>query len=407
MPVPPRIVRLTSVFEPPREVLEGRGASFDPIGGMQNHTACLTRALDARGVHQDVVTTRPPGAPAQQVVGERATVHRLGLPVRTLRQLYAPGAARAVHRLAAGASLVHVHLGEDLAVVPIGLSAARRHGIPFVLTIHLSLQHTLAGGSPHARFLRGAGGRLEALGAARADAVIALAPRLARLLLDDGVDPQRVHVIPSGVVPADFAAADRSDPLVGVPRPRVLFVGRLAFQKGVGTLVEAAARLRTPDAQVVLVGDGPERAELERQVARLGLADRVSFLGFRSHDEIPAILQAGDVMVLPSRYEELGSVLLEGLQAGLPIVASATGGIPDALDGAGVLVAPGDPAELAAAIDGLLADPAERARLSAAARERAGDFDWDDLAARVHDVYEQVLPGRRSAVAPLEPSLDA
>src|SRR3954452_10355457 len=102
-----RILRLCSVFEPPRAVLMGRGARFDPIGGMQNHTACLTRALDARGAAQDVVTTRPPGARRDEALGARTRVHRVGLPVRALRQGYALPAARLVHGLARDADLVH------------------------------------------------------------------------------------------------------------------------------------------------------------------------------------------------------------------------------------------------------------------------------------------------------------
>jgi glycogen(starch) synthase len=83
-----RVLRLCSVFEPPASAIEGKGASFDPIGGMQNHTAELTRVLDRRGVLQTVVTMRPPTAPHLQRFGNHARVIRLGLPVRRFRQLY-------------------------------------------------------------------------------------------------------------------------------------------------------------------------------------------------------------------------------------------------------------------------------------------------------------------------------
>src|SRR5918998_658298 len=85
-----RVLRLCSVFEPPPSALVGRGVKFDPIGGMQNHTAELTRALDRRGVVQTVLTTRPPSAPYFQRLGDHARVIRLGLPVRRFRQLSAP-----------------------------------------------------------------------------------------------------------------------------------------------------------------------------------------------------------------------------------------------------------------------------------------------------------------------------
>jgi glycogen synthase len=314
------------------------------------------------------------------------------LPVRSLRQLYSVPATPLVARLARGASLVHAHVGEDLAVIPIALAAARRAQIPLVLTIHCSLAHTLAGGGLRGAMLRHTGGRLEHLGGRAADAVIALTPRLAALLVDDGVLAERIRVIPSGVVPADFDSPG-CDALAAFGRPRVVFIGRLAPQKGVRYLLEAAASLRTARAEVCVVGDGRERHALQRLGERLGIADRVHFLGFRPHDEIPGFLAGADVLVLPSVYEELGSVLLEGLQAGVPIVASDAGGIPDALGDAGVLVPPRDPVALAAAIDRLLADAGLRTALSRRARERARRYDWDAVADRVLALYRDAAAG--------------
>jgi glycogen(starch) synthase len=109
---------------------------------------------------------------------------------------------------------------------------------------------------------------------------------------------------------------------------------------------------------------------------------------------VPAWLTAADVLVLPSIYEELGSVLLEAMAAGLPVVASAVGGIPDALGDAGRLVPPSDPVALAAAVDELLDDPALGAELGEATRRRATAFSWDTLAGRVLDVYRQVVEHR-------------
>ena len=383
-----RVIRLCSVFEPPPQSLTGRGIAFDPIGGMQNHTAALTRALDALGVEQDVVTTRPPGAPARQSLGRHATIHRLGLPMRSFRQLYSVPAAAQVDRLAPGASLLHAHLGEDLAIVPIAMATARRHRLPWVLTIHASSAHTLVGGGMRGMVLRHAGGRLERAGTARADAVIALTPRLARLMRAEGIADGRIHVIPSGVVADSTATAPLPRGCERDGRPRVLYVGRLAEQKGVRYLVEAVARMQTRDVEVCLVGDGPERPMLEALVRRLRVTDRISFLGFQPHDAVPALMATGDVLVLPSVYEELGSVLVEAMHAGLPIVASDTGGIADAVGNAAVLVPPRDAAALAAALDALLADPERREQLSTLARRRSAGFHWDNLAQRVLEVYD-------------------
>jgi glycosyltransferase involved in cell wall biosynthesis len=106
-------------------------------------------------------------------------------------------------------------------------------------------------------------------------------------------------------------------------------------------------------------------------------------------------MATADVLVLPSVYEELGSVLVEGMHAGLPIVATETGGIADAVGEAAVLVPPRDPPALAAALDQLLGDPLRRAELAAAARDRARGYHWDALAQRVLAVYESVIAAPR------------
>jgi glycogen synthase len=384
------VLRLCSVFEPPAATLAAGGAAYDPVGGMQSHTGQLTRTLEACGVAQTVVTAWRPGAARHERLGSRSQVLRVGAPVRRLRQLYAPTAVPLLPGLAATADLVHVHLGEDLAVVPLGLLASHRRR-PLVMTVHCSLRHTLQASGVRGLVLSSVGAALEAVGERRADAVIVLTQRLADLLVAGGLDPNRVHVIPSGVDLRRFAHR-LPDPAPDLPRPRVLFVGRLAAQKGVATLLDAVPLLRG-EATVVVVGDGPRRRALERQAGRLG-PDRVSFRGFVVHTEVPAWLAAADVLVLPSIYEELGSVLLEAMAAGLPVVASAVGGIPDALGDAGRLVPPRDPAALAAAVNEVLDDPALAAQLGDAARRRATAFSWDALAGRVLDVYREVVERR-------------
>jgi glycogen(starch) synthase len=398
-----RVLRICSVFEPPPSALVGKGVKFDPIGGMQNHTAELTRALDRRGVLQTVLTTRPPTAPHLQRLGNHARVIRLGLPVRRFRQLYAPQAAVLAPILAARADVVHVHLGEDLAVLPLGAAAARLHRLPLVLTVHTSMRHTLALSDLRSAILKTLGGPIERWGEHSADAVLAITPRLFRLLVSDGVEADRVHLIPPGVNPSLFEGPFE-DPFSGVGRPRVLFVGRLAPQKGVRVLVAAAGLLEDESAQVLLVGDGPERPALEREAERLGVGGRLHFVGFLAHERLPAVMSHADLLVLPSLYEELGTVLLEAMQAGLPIVASKTGGIPEVIeDGVnGMLVPPGDPEAIALAIDRLLANRDLVRRLSKGAHQRGKDYDWEVLAGRVLRVYRGVTAGRLTPGGPRE-----
>jgi glycogen(starch) synthase len=385
------VLRLCSVFEAPAGTSRPPDAKLDPVGGMQSHTGALTRALDGLGVTQDVVTATRAGARRRERLGAAARVHRVGVPVTWGRQCWSVRAAPLALWLGRRADVVHAHLGEDIAVLAIAEAVARLHRVPLVVTVHTSVRHTLVASDARSRRIKRWGGPLEARAAQRAAAVITLTERLRALAIEDGAVPSRVRVIPSGVRCEDFTGP-LEDPFGALRRPRVLFVGRLAFQKGVLTLVEAVALMQA-DAAVVLVGDGPDRRAVERRVAELGLQDRVHFTGFLPHAEIPAVLRHGDVLVLPSAYEELGSVLLEGMRAGLPVVASDTGGIPEVVDDGvtGVLCPTADAPAFAAAIDELLADPARRARLGATGRERVRGFAWDRLAPRVLAVYRDVL----------------
>jgi glycosyltransferase involved in cell wall biosynthesis len=395
------VLRLCSVFEPPDGCLTPPGSRLDPVGGMQSHTGALTRALDGLGVTQDVITACRPGGARAERVGAGAVVHRVGLPVAWARQCWSAPAAALALRLASRADVVHAHLGEDIAVLPIAAAAAARRGVPLVVTVHNSVAHTLVASDRRSRRVKRIGGPIESWALPRAAAVLTLTERLRAVLVEAGAEPSRVHVIPSGYREWEYAAGPVADPHPHAGRPRIGFVGRLAAQKDVGTLIRAAALLESP-ARVVLTGDGPDRPELEAQVEALGLQDRVVFAGFVPHARVAAVLAHTDVLVLPSRYEELGSVLLETIRAGVPIVASDTGGIPEVVrDGEnGLLCPPGDAPAFARAIDALLADPALRRRMGAAGRARAHAFSWDVLAPRVLGVYEQACGRRRPPRVP-------
>jgi glycosyltransferase involved in cell wall biosynthesis len=388
-----RVLRLCSVFEAPEAALDGRGVRFDPVGGMQNHTAQLTRALAALGVRQDVITHRPPGAARHQSLAPGVEVRRFGLPVPWFRQLFSMPAALAAFRLTPQVDLVHAHQGEDLAVLPIGLAAARRAKVPVVVTLHTSLRHTLLGSGPRAQLLGGLGGSIEAAVCRQADTVIALTTRLATRLREDGIAAGRIHVIPPGVNSEEFTP-DTPDPFPDIPHPRVVFVGRLAEQKGVDTLIAAASVIQRRDAQIVIVGDGARRRAVEEAIRTRGLGNRLQILGFRAHSHIPQILRHSDLFCLPSRYEELSSAVLEAMRAGLPIVATSVGGVPEALGTAGRIVAPDDPAALARAIDELLSDDALATRLGTQARERARAYEWSELAKRILELYRAAVDNR-------------
>jgi glycogen(starch) synthase len=384
------VLRLCSVHQLADEHPPERIARFDGVGGMQNHTALLTRELTRRGVEQTVVTARSWGPRRTERPTDRVTVHRLGAPFPHLRQLWAFDAVPVVRRVRP--DLVHVHQGEDVAALPLGAAIAARAGVPLVVTLHCSVTHTMRASGVGERLTRSGGRLAETAVLPRADAVITLTTTMARQLAGR-VAADRIAVVPSGV---DVGAIrrPRPDPVPDVRRPRLLYVGRLAPQKSVATLLDAFELLRTP-AQLIIVGTGPDEPSLRRRAAASTRAADIRFVGHVPHRDVPAYLQHADVLVLPSRYEELGSVLLEAAAAGLPAVASRVGGIPDAvIDGeTGLLAAPGDPAAFADAIERLSTDDPFRRRCGAAAAARATGYDWRLLARRVQEVYAGTVDG--------------
>jgi glycogen synthase len=382
-----RVLRLTSVFEPDSAVMDARAARFDPIGGMQNHTAALSRCLDALGVRQTVLTGRLCGPAGTSRLGSRGIVRRVGVPLRIWRQLWGACALPYVVPLRRRVSLVHAHQGEDMATLLLAVLAKALHRCPLVVTVHCSVRHTVKGRSLRCWMLRTLGGVIERCALLSADAVVTLVPRTADRIIADGVRPERLHVVPSGYEPALFADS-HEDALPELPRPRIGYVGRLAVQKRPDLLLAAFERMRT-SAHLVIVGDGPLRAEVEAAIRRSAARDRITMLGFVPHEQVPGILSSLDILALPSAYEEMGSVLVEAMAAALPVVASRVGGIPDVVSSGetGILVQPEDADALAAAFDSLVAEPQERQRLGAAAQRRVASYAWPDLAQRLMKLY--------------------
>ncbi len=210
-----------------------------------------------------------------------------------------------------------------------------------------------------------------------------------------GLPSEKLTVIPNAIPIEDFAAtadpALRSELAGGTPRPVVLSVARLDPQKGECYLLEAAVQI--PEAVFVLVGDGPQRSALESQAAALGLTERVRFLGRRS--DVPALLAACDLFVLPSLYEGLPLSVLEAMAARRPVVATDIAGTREAVrDGiTGLLVPPADPGALARALRRLLGDPSLGAALTSAAYDRMQvEYSAATMVKRVTQVYEMLLP---------------
>ena len=338
-------------------------------GGAERVTVALLKRLVAHGVPVAActVTARHDGPLAKEL--EEADVRRLDLGARRLAD------PRALRRLIAllrreAIDVVHAH-GQDAAI----LAAAARVAVPVPLVI---TRHVME--EPASTWREAARARVALRAFRRADASVAVsaaaAGRLARLA---GIGRSRIRVIVNGIELRDFAGLDRSAARsalaaelgLGAEAPLALVPAVLRAGKGHEVLLDALPALRraVPDVRLLFAGAGEREPELRRLA--IGHAEHVRFLGERV--DVPRLLAACDIVVLPSFSEALPTVLMEAAAAGRAVVATRVGGTPEvvAAGSTGLLVPPGDSAALGQAAARLLRNPPLRETMGAAATRRA------------------------------------
>ncbi|PRZ02785.1 glycogen synthase (ADP-glucose) [Isoptericola sp. CG 20/1183] len=403
---PLRIDLLTREFPP--HVYGGAGVHVAELSAvLRPHADVRVRCFDG------------PRADAEHVTGydEPATLAGANATLRTL------GVDLAMADDVAGADVVHSHTWYANMAGHLG---GLLHGVPHVVTAH-SLEplrpwkaEQLGGGyavsswAERTAYLGAAG--IVAVSAGMRDDILRCYPEL---------DPDRVHVVHNGidldgwVRPSDDVVARVAGQHgIDVGRPAVVFVGRITRQKGLPDFLRAAARLPR-EVQVVLCAGAPDTPEIMAEVRALvddlraarggGAGAGVVWIEeMLPRQDLCAVLAASTVFACPSVYEPLGIVNLEAMAVGLPVVATATGGIPEVVDDGvtGVLVpieqaddgtgTPLDPerwvSELAAALTAVVGDPTRAAAMGAAGRRRAEEhFAWTSIAERTMDVYRSVL----------------
>jgi glycosyltransferase involved in cell wall biosynthesis len=285
--------------------------------------------------------------------------------------------------------VIHTHLKHaDL----VGAFVARRLGVPTISTLHL-LEDSVDGVGALKRWL-GAKARTRV-----ADRTVAVSDAVRDWYLSAfAADPARVVTVHNGVHDPGVVAVEQSAGVraeLGIPRDAVVatMLGVMRPRKGHEQLLAAAAKLPADlDVRVVLAGDGPLREALEATVQSDDKARRrVVFAGWRN--DVAEVLAASDLIVHPTWSDALPTALIRGLAAGLPAVASDVGGVPEIVTPAtGVLVPPGDPGLLAAAIADLAADRERRRCMGSAARHRFEDeFEATVWARRLRALYDEVL----------------
>ena len=290
--------------------------------------------------------------------------------------------------------LVHSH---DWLVAEAAESVARRHDLPWLVTVHATEYGRHQGwvqNHPQSH-IHAAERRM----ARRADHLITCSDymkgHVSRVF---GVAPRRITPIPNGIAPADLEPVQSED-LTGL-RARfakpddllVLLVGRLVFEKGFHLALDALAPVirRNPKVRFVVAGTGTAEAELKGQAKRLGLARHGSFLGWVGDDRLHSLYRVADLCIVPSIYEPFGLVALEAMASGCLCVVADTGGLREVVPGNGTVglrFPSRDSSALQAILERVLTDHAAREQLISEARTHVLRFDWTEVARQTLGVY--------------------
>lgn len=337
----------------------------------------LLRGLHARG-HENLLAC-PRGCALGEAAAPVATVY--GMTMRgDLDLMMVLRLRRLIH--ASRPDLVHLHsrIGADV----MGGLAARLGGVPVI--------HTRRVDNPEPRWVVALKYRLF-------DRVVAISEGIGAVLREEGLPAGKLRVIRSAVDLQTYARPCARRMIAGrldVPEDALLIgvIAQLIPRKGHGDLLAALPPLveRYPSLRVLFFGKGPLGETLQMQIDRAGLSDRVRLAGFR--DDLAEVLPCLDLVVHPARMEGLGVSLLQAACAGVPIIASRAGGIPEAVrDGEnGLLVPPGDIKAFGSAIDALLGDPARRRALGAGGRAlMAREFSIDTMVEGNLALYRELL----------------
>jgi glycosyltransferase involved in cell wall biosynthesis len=397
-------IAMVSEHANPLAVLGGADA-----GGQNVHVGALAGQLAARG-HDVTVYSRWTAAdvPTRVTTAEGYVVEHVpvgppeDVPKDDLLQ-YMPAFARYLEARWSEqpVDIVHAHFWMSGVA---STRAARRVGVPVVQTFHAlgtvkRRQQGVRDTSPPERL------GLERRLCRDVDHVVATCTDEVDELRAMGLPARRATVVPCGVDTDLFRPLAVGDGA----GPRLLSIGRLVERKGVGNVIEALASL--PGVDLVVAG-GPDPARLDtdpevrrlREVAgRVGVAERVRFLGGVGRAEVPRLMNEADVVVAVPWYEPFGIVPVEAMACGRPVVGSAVGGLLDTvLPGVtGELVPPRRPDEVAAAVHRLLGDPERRAAYGRAGRDRAlALYRWSCVAEATEEVYGRLVAAATRAVAP-------
>ena len=354
---------------------------FEP-GGTERQMTELIRRLDGERFRVHVACFHREGAWLPRVVGRAASI--VEFPIHGFAR---PGTAWQFLSFARWCRRERIAVVQtcDLYTNIFGLPGAALAGVPVRIGSRRELNPDKSAWQI----------RMQRLAYRFATKVVANSPAAAHILGQEGLAPASTAVIPNGLDLAAFAGRKAPDSV-----RTIVTVANLRPEKSHETLIAAASMLvgAYPALRFLVVGDGPRRRALEALAQARGLAAHMEFLGHR--EDVPAVLASADAFVLPSRSEAFPNGAIEAMAAGLPVVASAVGGLLDLIDHGrtGLLVPPTDPEALAGALRSLIDDPDRAASIGRAARADVHQrYSFDRMIASFEDLYASGLQRRMSA----------
>jgi len=371
------------------------------VGGIARHCLGLSKALVQENHEIHVVTLDFPGAPMFEDV-EGINVHRVSIELGhpnflTWTFIFNHFIEKKIAELSRKIDfdIVHAH---DWLTASAGIASKYFLDKPLVSTVHSTETGRAQGlNSPDSYMIDG----LEWWMTYEASKVIICSSSMrGELEHHFRLPPEKIAVIPNAIDASTYRRNFNRDDVrrrygIGSYEKLVLFVGRLVPQKGVEYLIRAAPHIleRHNEARFIITGDGWSKSHLENLAVSSGCGGRIRFLGFTSNSELVELTMSADALVVPSIYEPFGIVALEGMAAGVPVVAANVGGLADIVehDRTGVLVYPKNPKSVAWGVNKVLSDQGYSEWLVRNAKKKVNDvYSWQSVAKRTSEVYEEV-----------------